>query len=131
MPRRLFFTKPRLVVAFGLALLAGAACSAGADLNISSCAAIRAHIREYSDIGDGSDFYVWWRDGSVYWTDDIGDSRTSRTLAGRASTGLRTKGADGRRRPRARPRLVGTQDAVARCCLHIARALLRPLCRGH
>lgn len=73
MPRRLFFTKPRLVAAFGLALLAGAACSAGADLNISSCAAIRSHIREYSDIGDGSDLYVWWRDGGVYWTDDIGD----------------------------------------------------------
>lgn len=56
-----------------VALTLAVGCSGGADFNTGSCAAIRAHIRQHSDIGDGSDLYVWWESGSAYWSDSIDD----------------------------------------------------------
>lgn len=56
-----------------VALTLAVGCGGGADFNTGSCAAIRAHIRQHSDIGDGSDLYVWWESGSAYWSDSIDD----------------------------------------------------------
>lgn len=66
--RLLLAAAPVLVA---LTLVVG--CSGGADFNTGSCSDIRAHIRQHSDIGDGSDLYVWWESGSAYWSDSIDD----------------------------------------------------------
>lgn len=66
---RLLLAAAPVLVAFTLAV----GCGGGADFNTGSCSAIRAHIRQHSDIGDGSDLYVWWESGSAYWSDSIDD----------------------------------------------------------